>query len=762
MKYLSNSKNEIKITIIFECAEKFEFIYNIDDKLEKLINDFSLKKNIPKNSFYFLFNGKQLNENSRNCTFYQLMNNVQRQTENMNLIILAYRTEIESVQSNSINISLMINSENVIIMNGKKEEKFKDIIKRGISNNNNIININNFSCFYKNNPLDFNKKYTDLVDEKDKKYNGLIINAKEHIIVHFWLKDKITDMVCFEDDNLKDICNQFSSNNGLNIKNLIFKFRNSEIDLNSNKTIGQLYKGKKEDNLSHDTFIKKPKKNKNKEINIEVSEIVISISCLKKYTKFLFILAAILGVIIIAGIIIIIAIMLIKNKKNSNPSSPTNQDEQIDIIRNTVEYNIDNNDNNDNEGQCVIGEVEKCLSCTENNKKCKTCNIGYKLVNGKCKTDYFIKIVYFTKQKDDKIEIINDYSDIIYMFIEGKNITPINNNYQFKEEGNHEVFFQFKKINYYNYKLFENNKHIKSVIFSDFNEYQIGIRLYSMFAGCINLISVDFSKLSYVYESDTKYRLEAYGTQYMFDGCINLKYINIKNLKVFSRASYMFNNCESLTSIDLSNIDISMTYYFNNMFSNCISLQAINLKGFKLDIGENIQSMFNNCYSLKYLDISSFKPSHLTNMNSVFYNCSSLTSINFLDFYTDDVTDMGYLFYNCSSLKEINIMDFNTKNTNNMESMFEGCNTLTSIIIGSNFKISSNLKYINSMFAGCHSLTSININIIITNKITELSSLFSNCHSLTSINLKYFNTSNIYKFDYMFHNCYSLKNIELI
>ena len=52
MKYLSNSKNEIKITIIFECAEKFEFIYNIDDKLEKLINDFSLKKNIPKNSFY--------------------------------------------------------------------------------------------------------------------------------------------------------------------------------------------------------------------------------------------------------------------------------------------------------------------------------------------------------------------------------------------------------------------------------------------------------------------------------------------------------------------------------------------------------------------------------------------------------------------------------------------------------------------------------------------------------------------------------------
>ena len=136
---------------------------------------------------------------------------------------------------------------------------------------------------------------------------------------------------------------------------------------------------------------------------------------------------------------------------------------------------------------------------------------------GKCKTDYFIKVVYFTKQKNDKIEIINDYSDVAFMIIEGKNIISFNNNYLFKEEGYQTVYFQFKNQFFYSTRLFENNKHIESVIFSDFNEYQITMQLNSMFAGCINLISADFSKLSYTYESG-KYELEKKGTQCMFDG----------------------------------------------------------------------------------------------------------------------------------------------------------------------------------------------------------------------------------------------------
>ena len=443
-----------------------------------------------------------------------------------------------------------------------------------------------------------------------------------------------------------------------------------------------------------------------------------------------------------------------KNIHTSSPSDQTNSDEPTDTTEDTV-------DHDDNKDECEIGEEEKCLTCDENKKECKTCNIGFKLVQGKCKTDYFMKVVYFTKQENDKIQIINDYSDVAYMFIEGKKIIPNDFNYQFKEEGYQIVYFQFKEQYYYKSQLFTNNKHIKSVVFSDFNEYQIGIQLNSMFAGCIELTSVDFSKLSYTYESDTKYALARLGTRYMFDGCINLKIINIKNLKAFGTTSYMLNNCKSLTSIDLSNFDISNIFYFDNMFTNCTSLQTINLKGFKLDMGYSIESMFKNCYSLKYLDLSAFKPLNLRYMNSAFYNCSSLTSINFLDLFSDDLYDMSYLFYNCSSLKEINIIDLNTKKVKNMQSMFEGCTTLTSIIIVSNFEINNNLEYIDSMFSRCHSLASIDFDILITNKITSLSSLFSDCHSLTSINLVNFDTSNVKYFDYIFHNCYNLKKIDI-
>lgn len=65
---------------------------------------------------------------------------------------------------------------------------------------------------------------------------------------------------------------------------------------------------------------------------------------------------------------------------------------------------------------CEIGEEEKCLTCVENTKECKTCNIAYKLVEGKCRPDFFMKAVYFTKQKEDKIDIINDYSIVEYVY----------------------------------------------------------------------------------------------------------------------------------------------------------------------------------------------------------------------------------------------------------------------------------------------------------------------------------------------------------
>ena len=749
--YQEKEKEEnIKVIVKFE-TKIYPFIYNINEKIEKLMDEFSKTIGLPKDFLLFLSIGKPLKGEE---AFSQLKNNFvynDKQLTEVTILVFRKSNNNNNDQSNNIKIILIINSVNEIDLQETKDETFGNIIKKAKIKSE--ININNFDFFYKGNKLDFDKKFDDIADEEDKNLNQMIIEAKERRPTHLILKSNQNSAYHLEENN-KNKYENYSSENQLYKGNLIH-IRRSNI-IKNGKAFGPSYVEEPvnqanqtnittpgNDTIANQLIDRKKLKNKNE------------ISFFKKYKKCIIILSVILIVIII-GIIILVITMKSDDdeKKNINTSSPTdraNPDEPTDTT-------IDHDDNKDT---CEIGEEEKCLTCDENKKECKACNIGFKLVEGKCKTDYFMKVVYFTKQENDKIEIINDYSDVAYMFIEGKNITPTNCNYQFKEEGYQTVYFQFEEKMYYTSKLFKNNKHIKSVVFSDFNEYQIGIQLNSMFAGCIELTSVDFSKLSYTYESDTKYILEKIGTPYMFDGCINLKYINIKNLKALGTTSYMFNNCKSLTSIDLSNFDISNIYYFDNMFSNCTSLQSINLKGFKLDFGSTIESMFKNCYSLKYLDLSAFKPLNLKNMNSAFYNCSSLTSINFLDLYSDVLTDIGYLFYNCSSLKEINIIDFNTKNVNNMQSMFEGCTTLTSIIIGSNFEINSNLEYIDSMFSRCHSLTSINFDIIITDKIESLSYLFSDCHSLTSINLINFDTSSVKNFDYMFHNCYKLKNIDI-
>ena len=110
--------------------------------------------------------------------------------------------------------------------------------------------------------------------------------------------------------------------------------------------------------------------------------------------------------------------------------------------------------------------------------------------------------MYHTQQKQETIELIQYYTDIEYMFIDGKKIEPTIVSYQFQEEGDHIVNMQFKQFGPYNIALFKNNKNIKSVNFTDFNEYNIGLPFDSIFENCINLYSVDISHISYEFYSN--------------------------------------------------------------------------------------------------------------------------------------------------------------------------------------------------------------------------------------------------------------------
>ena len=103
--------------------------------------------------------------------------------------------------------------------------------------------------------------------------------------------------------------------------------------------------------------------------------------------------------------------------------------------------------------------------------------------------------------------------------------------------------------------LFYENEYLKTVVFSSFDEglsnnKHPDFSFSATFQNCKNLISVDFSKIVYKYES----RLTN-----LFNGCSNLLYVNLnlKNKIKVTSAEYIFKNCESLVSIDLSNLDVS-------------------------------------------------------------------------------------------------------------------------------------------------------------------------------------------------------------
>ena len=91
--------------------------------------------------------------------------------------------------------------------------------------------------------------------------------------------------------------------------------------------------------------------------------------------------------------------------------------------------------------RCEEGVEEKCLTCVDN--KCLDCNLGYKLIEGKCILNYSFKSIYFTSSNNTNINLLyKDYlSNIIEMNIDGQRINPCTN-YTFSVSGNHIVYLE--------------------------------------------------------------------------------------------------------------------------------------------------------------------------------------------------------------------------------------------------------------------------------------------------------------------------------
>ncbi len=144
----------------------------------------------------------------------------------------------------------------------------------------------------------------------------------------------------------------------------------------------------------------------------------------------------------------------------------------------------------------------------------------------------------------------------------------------------------------------------------------------------------------------------------------------------------LFAGCVNLTSIDLSEVNSSNVMSTVGMFRDCSSLKTINLTGFAVRSTSDAESMFDGCRQLSniigFSDLELGK-SKVVNLKYLFRNCSSLQSIDFSDMNIKPSSLAG-TFYGCSALEEIIFGEtFDTSATTNFAGMCYECYNLKAL-----------------------------------------------------------------------------------
>lgn len=268
-----NYKNQVTIEIIYESGSTEIFIYDINDRIEKMVNEFASKKHLSSKLLTFIYSGDVLSPSDFQKSFYQKMNILDKRDNKM--VILVYKNDMISsnndIPPDDINIYLIKDSREVIVIKAKKGEIMKNIIKRGLLNED----LNKYTFYYKKKEIDLNKRFDEIADEIYKKINILLINVyhKEQIIVNF-IKDNSVDkrIPCFGENNIEEICIQYCKDKNLNFDDMNFEKGNNLININ--ETISQLIdKNESEDNIFTNNNIINNENNSNlKEINIIVTK----------------------------------------------------------------------------------------------------------------------------------------------------------------------------------------------------------------------------------------------------------------------------------------------------------------------------------------------------------------------------------------------------------------------------------------------------------------------------------------------------------
>ena len=485
-------KNEITVIINYKSEIRDSFKCDENEKTEIILGKFCSKNKLQLNSIYFLYDGKNVTDDDYKKPIKEIMHKVDQKRKEMTILSYPLDDSNNPSQPNNddeINLMLVVDSENekVIKIKGKKSQAINVNLSEAIKD---IDDINNLNFNYGVNEIDINKKFEEIANEHDKKGRCMTLKVNyKKIKVNF--KNKSGNLMksysCLGKNKLKDLCNKYAQDiNGADYNNsgLIFTYNNQPINFEND--LDQLIKDNNNanDNNLNQTNIENNNINNNREINIEVSQ--NKCHCIKKNKKLIIILSA-AGAVILIGLIILL-LFLLKRKKKKNDLY---NEYELPIRKCDEGYFIPDDDqsrwncqkcslkgckkcsgtywndecfdcgnlqsvyenNKITECKCTIGEDENCSKCDYDTNECEQCNIGYELINGKCKTDYFLKVVYYVDNAEEEIELINDIQTITHMYIEGEKIITYwntENTYKFKEAGNQTVYFQFNYRSYYN------------------------------------------------------------------------------------------------------------------------------------------------------------------------------------------------------------------------------------------------------------------------------------------------------------------------
>ena len=228
----------------------------------------------------------------------------------------------------------------------------------------------------------------------------------------------------------------------------------------------------------------------------------------------------------------------------------------------------------------------------------------------------------------------------------------------------------------------------------------------------------------------------------LFNGNKQLETVDFSNVVASQKevsGVEMFVGCSNLKSVKMD-ADAVNSYKLTNgyrMFKSCKKLEEISFKGMISNATENIEEIWYDCSALKELDFSGSDFTGLETMKDMCRGCTGLTS---LDITTGVKT--GDNAINCQSIvrKCNNLESFTAKNlhVSSLRQAFDECHNLSDLNL-SNIDASECL-YLISMFRQCYKLEEFDFNcfkrsggVINMSKVLAIHQMFVECTSLKSI-----------------------------